>query len=177
MAGDRGKQKKVQIARRRAQVADLYLRQKSQTEIAAELGVTQQTISLDIKAIQEGWQTSAITSFTEAKFRELARIDTLEREYWASWEASKEDKETHTTEKTAPTERPGVNKGARLKVQVRKQERTGDPRYLNGVQWCIDKRCQIIGLEAPLKQLTFNKDVSKMSDEELLKELGNYGLA
>ena len=28
-------------------------------------------------------------------------------------------------------------------------ERDGDPRYLTGVMTCINKRCQLLGLDAP----------------------------
>ena len=27
----------------------------------------------------------------------------------------------------------------------------GDPRFLAGVQWCIERRCKIIGIDAPTK--------------------------
>ncbi len=31
------------------------------------------------------------------------------------------------------------------------EERLGDPRYLLGVDRCIERRCRILGLEAPMK--------------------------
>ena len=45
--------KKVQIEYRRTQVAELYLKGWTQAEIARKLGVSQGTISSDLKAIRK----------------------------------------------------------------------------------------------------------------------------
>jgi hypothetical protein len=34
---------------------------------------------------------------------------------------------------------------------VRKEAREGNPAFLAGVQWCINKRCEIFGFDAPKK--------------------------
>jgi len=123
----------------------MYLQGRYQWEIGETLGVTQATVSLDLKAIREQWKASAVRDFDEAKERELARIDALEREYWAAWQTSKEQKESTSTEKSS-TE--GVD---RLKAAVKKEDRDGNPAFLVGVQWCITKRCDILGFDAPKK--------------------------
>jgi hypothetical protein len=49
------------------------------------------------------------------------------------------------------TERTQLTSGERLKAWQRQDGQIGDPRFLAGVQWCINKRCEILGLDAPAK--------------------------
>jgi len=137
-----------QLARDRRKIADLYLKGWIQADIAAEIGMAQQTVSNDIKALQKDWLASALIDFNEAKSQELAKVDRLEREYWQAWERSCEDAETITEKARASkgSERPdSVEKTKQAKGQA------GDPRFLNGVQWCIDRRCKILGIDAASK--------------------------
>jgi len=79
---------KVQLAADRQAIASMYLRGKAQVDIAAELGLSQPTVSRDLKIIQGEWLDSAIRDFDAARAQELAKIDELERTYWAAWERS-----------------------------------------------------------------------------------------
>ena len=135
----------AELTRDRRRITDLYLSGWTQTAIAEELSVSQQTISLDLKALQKAWLASSLIAYSAAKAQELARIDRLEREYWAAWEASKEDKETQVTEKTADA------KTSRSKAQMRREGQVGNPSFLAGVQWCIERRCKVLGIDAPAK--------------------------
>jgi hypothetical protein len=134
------------IESRRCQVAELFLRGiRRQGELARRLGVDRSTVSRDLKVLNARWKEAAIRDLDAAKGQELERIDLLEQEYWAAWEKSKNGHETTTTEQTTTPE------GERNKAAIRREEQHGDPRYLAGVQWCIDKRCEILGLKAPHK--------------------------
>lgn len=132
-----------QLVRDRRRIADLYLQGWLQVDIADELHIDQSTVSRDLKAIQAAWVRSTLIDFDAAKAREVAKVDRLEREYWQAWQESKKEKVSTSTE-TAQ-----LKDGKRNKAQIRREERNGDPRYLLGVQWCIDKRCKILGLDAP----------------------------
>ena len=123
-----GARKPAQITRDRLRISGLYLKGWLQVEIAEEVGLHQSTVSRDLKALQKQWQHSALVNVDEAKAKELARVDHLEREYWEAWERSVGEYRTKKTE--------DIN---------------GDPRYLSGVQWCINKRCELLGLDAPSK--------------------------
>lgn len=134
-----GQRRTIEISNRRRVVAEMYLRGVLQANIAIELGVNQSTISRDLKALQKEWLNSALVNIDEAKGKELAKIDNLEREYWDAWKRSQENAETRTTT-TGP---------AGTATEVFKEEgQTGDPRYLEGVYRCINKRCEILGLDA-----------------------------
>jgi hypothetical protein len=133
------------LQQRRTLVARLYLQQRTQMEIARQVGVNQGTVSRDLLAIQAEWQRERLDDFAQAKFRELARIDQLEREYWEAWERSCQKLEQTLQEKTtAPT-------GDRLKAGTRTEGRDGNAEFLRGVERCIELRCKIIGAFAAVK--------------------------
>lgn len=70
----------VKIEERRKKVSSLYKRHQSQAEIARVLGVSQQTISVDIAAIRETWKQEGLLNFDEVKQREAAELDEMEAE-------------------------------------------------------------------------------------------------
>ena len=145
----------AELARDRRKIADLYLKGWIQADIADELGVNQSTVSRDIKALQKDWLESALVDFNEAKSQELAKIDRLEREYWQAWERSCEDAET-VTEKARASR--GAEKPDSIEKTKQAKGQAGDPRFLNGVQWCIERRCKILGIDAPNK-IGFESDL------------------
>jgi predicted transcriptional regulator len=84
---------------RRKRVADLYLQGWTQTAIAADIGVTQPTVSLDLKKIQEAWRKDSIRDFDLRREIELQKIDRVEREAWSAWERSqKPDQSVYTSD-------------------------------------------------------------------------------
>lgn len=139
------KRTQVQIEQDRAHIARLYLQGWTQAAIGAHLDMTQQMVSYDLLRVQEAWRESALVDINEAKARELARIDELERTYWIEWEASRED---WTATMTKAVDVSGTT---RKEATKRTEQRLGDPRYLSGVQWCIERRCAIMGIDAPKK--------------------------
>ena len=155
MAGPGRRRSSSELARDRRKIADLYLKGWIQADIAQEIGMSQATVSNDIKALQQDWLNSALVDFNEAKSQELAKIDRLEREYWAAWERSCEDAET-------VTEKARASRGAEKPDSVEKTKQAkgqaGDPRFLAGIQWCIERRCKILGIDAPSK-IGFENDL------------------
>lgn len=144
----------VTMQDRRRQVAELYLRGKTQTEIAAQVGMTGATISRDLKAIRQEWRASTLLDFDEAKNRELAKIDALEQTYWQAWHRSIGSHTSVKVEHGGLASAEGEVGAESLQV-VRRTENTeklnGDPRYLSGVQDCITQRCKILGVYAAVR--------------------------
>ncbi len=146
-----------QIENDRQFISDLYLQGLTQAVIAARINadpereytLSQQTISNDIRRIQELWLKSSLRDFNEMKAQELAKVDRLEREYWRGWERSCEDAETTRQEGKLKDGQKGVPPVDKIVKTAKGQ--AGDPRFLAGVQWCIDKRCKILGIDAPTK--------------------------
>jgi len=128
--------------------------------------MSQQTVSRDIAALQKDWLASSLLDFNEAKAQTLAKVDRLEREYWAAWARSCEDAET-------VTEKARASKGGEKPDSVEKTRQAkgqaGDPRFLSGVQWCIEQRCKILGIEAPkrIEALLSKRRPEEFTDDEL----------
>jgi len=128
------------------EIAHRYLMlHEPQAVIAAALNVDQSTISRDLKVLIKRWQDSALMDVDEHRSTELARINRLELEYWNAWEASKADKESTLAEKTTGTD-------TRTKAVKRSEGQVGNPSFLAGVERCIERRCKLLGLDAPTKQ-------------------------
>jgi len=128
MGRKKGNRSDSQKERDRREISRRYLKGELQWDIANALNIDQAIVSRELKIIQKQWQKDSIFDFNEAKQKELAKIDNLELEYWDSWQTSKAERAA------------------------------GDPRFLNGVQWCITKRCEILGFDAPTKLEHTGKD-------------------
>lgn len=124
-----------------AKVESLYLSGYSQREIGQRVGVSRQQIGKYLRKLREIWLERSGESKDSVVARELARIDRLEREYWRAWERSQKD---------AETAKQRVVGEARLAELVKKGQ-AGDPRFLDGVRWCIEQRLKITGAYAPAR--------------------------
>lgn len=157
--------KRTRLERERdlVEISKLYFEHWPQVAIADKLGLSQQQISYDLKVLYKRWSAESLSTIGDLKARELAKIDNLEREYWEAWRRSCEDKEIDTT-KAVPDEKEPT-KGVTKEKTRRVEGQAGDPRFLTGVQWCINKRAEIIGLDAGTKNL--NIDLSTLSDNQL----------
>lgn len=97
----------------------LYIRGKTQQEIADRVGVSREQIAYDIADIKKRWRESEIQDFNEAVVEQLRRLDELEQAHWAAWERSFES------------------------------SKSGEPAYLSGAIRCGEQRAKILGLYAP----------------------------
>lgn len=141
--------------------ADLYQRGVPMTEIARQLHVTWQQIQYDLADIRRRWLEKMVEKFDAKKAEELAKIDRLEREYWQAWDKS-------LVEFTSTTIKAGEGKEKKKEVSKTTEQRYGDPRFLYGIQWCISKRCEILGLNAPTK-LKIIDDEHEWTDGQIRK--------
>lgn len=151
----------TEVAKRRQEVAERYLRGEYQSAIAQSFGVDTATISRDLAAIRAQWLAAAVRDFDAAKAQELAKIDEVERAAWAAWERSTQDKEVAVQE-------AGADKKLK-KATLRKEGQSGNPAFLNTILTCIERRCAILGLDAP-KRFVINWDeLTPEQEDELAK--------
>lgn len=148
----------LRIAERRALVVRLYIQGHFQSEIAIRANVSQATVHRDIKATHARWQKDPLIDLTEAKLRELARINVVEYEAWQGWQRST------TAERRTKTITKGILtvKGERGKAsfeqispaqqEVQTTERDGDPRFLAVVLDCVKQRRAILGLDDAVQE-------------------------
>jgi hypothetical protein len=145
---------KLAILERRRHVAARYLRSQTQGEIARSLEVDIRTIKRDLAFIRQEWRQDAVRDVGEWQAAELAKLDALERTCWEAWERSllaREISETRRVQDDAPPgkdDESGPHR-ARVEALLRREQRDGNPRFLEGVLSCIKRRCEILGLDAP----------------------------
>jgi predicted transcriptional regulator len=157
----RNKSETAAIERRRATVADLYIQGWMQAEIAHHVGVSQPTVSTDIKAIQKHWRASAIRDFDVLRERELQKLARLEREAWAAWERSQK-----------PSQEAVISSdGTRQKTQKRVAEQAGDARFLEQIHKCIASRRALLGLDAPTRIAPTSPDGKEPYHSYVMAEL------
>jgi hypothetical protein len=83
----------------------------------------------------------------------------LEETYWAAWQRSIQEKTKTRTSKTGDTNSASIEKETLL----------GDPRFLQGVERCVDMRAKILGTYAPVKM---DSSVSvEITSAELIKAM------
>jgi len=133
-------------------LSELYLKGQTQAEIAALLGVSQPQISNDLATLRGRWQKAATTNIDKLKARELAKVDRLEREYWDAWQRSLEADKTIKTRGKVQQSDDGTRFIREQPAEQTAHTDAGDPRYLEGVRWCIERRCKILGIDAPMRQ-------------------------
>jgi hypothetical protein len=148
MARKKDERTDIQKAENRKDIAALYVRGVTQFQIAMQLGISQSTVCLDLKAIHAEWQREMLGNFDAHKARE--------REYWDAWKVSKNQREINLAGREtadAVIDSTGKPIGGRLKTktQKRQEQRDGNPAFLSGLQWCIEMRCKIFGFYAPTK--------------------------
>lgn len=158
----------TEIAKRRQEVAERYLRGEYQTAIADDLGIDQAQVSRDLKALRDMWLSSAVRDFDAAKAQELAKIDEVERAAWTAWERSTKDKEVsvHETDGTLEekTKKPKLKKAV-----LRKEGQSGNPAFLSTILTCIERRCSILGLDAPKRFVIDWEALTPEQEAELAK--------
>lgn len=94
------------------------------------------------ETIQE-WQRSKEEIITTWKAEQLEKINLLETTYWDAWFNSCKVVKS-TTKKQTKTSAGGM---ALAEKQDQERQSQGDVRFLQGIQWCIEQRCKILGPE------------------------------
>lgn len=144
-----GKRTAQAAAHDRAEIARLYFEGMGQAAIAEEIGISQPTVCRDLAVLHDQWRQEGVKKIDAYISRELARIDRLEQMYFDAWERSQEDAVTNTEEM-------GGQYGVRSVEKI--EGRDGSAQFLGGVQWCIERRCKLLGLDAPKRTISVTSD-------------------
>jgi len=157
----------IQLKNDRVRIAELYIKGVYQSVIAAELGLDQSQISRDLKAIQKQWVENTTLDLDHFKGKEIAKIDHVERVAWADYARSKQEfKSVITKGKKFGKDDKGKIIAKDKEQTVKTEERNGDPRFLDVVMKCIERRCKLIGLDAPDKHELTGKGGGPIQIEE-----------
>ena len=126
-------------------VGRLYLHGYAVDEIASLTGLGERMVQSEITALRKGWTQRAQLDVQTATFRELDRIDALERTAHEGWMRSLGQVNVETKQATS------ASGGNVNRATVRNAgNRDGNPVFLARMAWCVEQRCKILGLEKPL---------------------------
>lgn len=143
--------KKTDIQKRRTEIARYYFQGKTQHEIASLVSMSEGQVSQDLKHLREEWKKQRLKDIDEKIAVELAKIDNLERKYWEAWEKSVENYKKKSQKVKGSIKSEDGSKPDYRELTETEVIEFGEPRYLQGIERCIDKRCKLLGLEAPVK--------------------------
>lgn len=130
-----------------AHVAELYVTGMSAASIASELNLARTSIiDVFLVELRHRWAQSAQAEYDERMALEVAKLDRLEREYWAGWQRSLT---VRTTQKQIGKLK--ANERTPTGYEAVQEQLTGDPRFLDGLQKCMERRHKLLGLEAETK--------------------------
>lgn len=138
----------------RAMIAALHAQGLSQLEIAQQItaarpySLSRSQIQFDLQVLTDRWREDSLRDTVMAKAEQLAKLCHLERECWQAWERSKQPAECITVEEIAV----GKEKLPGQKTTTSRKGQAGDPALLGRILDCIDKRCRMLGLDAPTRQ-------------------------
>lgn len=143
--------------------AKMYLSGSTIRDIGKRLGISDSTVSDDLKRIRAQWKKSMLIDFDERVGAELERIDALEHEYTEGYLRSKGKRQT-IKKKIVPMRRNAegqlevtqegelieTHQEEIIRVVVEEQtiteDRDGNPEWLNGIGKCIEMRLRIFGI-------------------------------
>jgi hypothetical protein len=154
----RNKRTKPQRKADRLVIADMIVRGKSYRQIhdylkeLRDYKISYSQVRYDAGVIQKQWVEEYLTDINEMKAKELARIDVIEQEAWEAWERSKRtiaktEKEQVENEQIDKSDTM-YQKHRKTRAKKTEQERDADKEFMKIIQWCVDKRCEILGINA-----------------------------
>lgn len=163
MANTSNKRSQAQRAADLVLIEKLHRQGKNQYEIADILSaqrpysLSREQIKYDLEQLKALWQKEALVERSEAIAEELSEIKVLQKQYYDAWEKSLTERvKTRTRRGSRPPlpatdGKPPKQGGETTEASVEREQREGNPAFLAGVQWCIERRIKLRGLDAPTR--------------------------
>lgn len=128
---------------RRTQVDALSAKGREPHEIATELGIPLDVVLKDLESIAATRFARAARPGAEVLVDQLSSLDLLQKEAWLAWERSWKAQVRSTKG------RKTLASGEQGHVAVTEADRLGDTKYLTVILNCIDRRCELLGVNGP----------------------------
>ena len=165
----------------------MYCEGRTLRDIAQSVGISHVQVHHDLAVVFKRWRESAVADVAETRSKELAKINHVEREAWEAWNRSVGVDEESTTEnfqEEMPIHGRAASDGNRgehealesgreeqplrlmrraARAWARRHFESGDASYLNVVQWCIDRRIKLLGLDPP-KRIDITEHVRALAE-------------
>lgn len=176
----RYKRTEEERARDRALMADMFARGYKTSEIVKLLNeqypiekqVSLRTIEADVTRLMMEWRAESVQNIAMEHAKQLLRLQAIERELWQAWDKSKGIKEIIITEAIAggKDDKDGNLAGKKRRVQTRREQNIGDPRYLEATMKVIEIRNKLLGLNQPERmEIEMIKGMSNDDLEKLIR--------
>lgn len=142
------------------------LRQRSWTQerIAKHLNISQPAVFNVLKKLTQRYSKELLENVIKVKTEQVSQLESISDEAMQSWEKSKDT----FILKRQKGYKSGSDKARPSEVMQQESEQYGDPRYLTVAMKAKEDIRKIIGADAPVKTVNFNKDLASCSDAELL---------
>jgi len=141
-----------------------------------EYSLSYSQIVYDVKVIERQWIEHYLADVNAMKAKELARIDRIEMAAWEEWERSKRtlaktEKEQVENEQIGKDDKT-FQRHRKTRAKKTEQERDADKEFMKIIQWCVEQRCTILGLNAAQRyDISWRKQAEAAGiDPEKLKE-------
>lgn len=126
--------------KRQDAVVSAYLTGTSLRQIAAEFGITVNTVVKDVGRAREEWRKKAGLSYEEHLPQKLAEIERMRKEAWNGWKRSlRNERRRSVTEYTNAD-------GCGTSTTSTTARRDGDPRFLSLLEKYMRLECQLTGM-------------------------------
>jgi predicted transcriptional regulator len=122
---------------------DLLLMGWRQSEIAAEVGISQAAVSKHLNAYRDDLERRKVIDKTQMTVEHLDDHARLRKQANIGWTKSLADA-VETTEE--------VDEFGQVKTKTKRAGQAGDPRFLGEVRKLRERDAKIVGLDAPTKQ-------------------------
>jgi len=159
----------VERIRDRTRISEMYLRGLHQAEIAHELGVSQKTISNELKILSQDFINSANVNIAERKGWMKAQIELMVRTAWDAWLRSIRQDIVTTQDGVLLNGQPT---GA-IKVSKKSVNEIGDPRYLEVLIKAFKLYIDMFGMAAA-QQLDLTSDGAPFTVPQFIEVIKTY---
>lgn len=155
--GRPAKSDEYKLLERRTRIARMYCEGNTILEIAKSEDMSISAVGRDLQAIRLFWLSSIVTDMDQKVADLLGRNDHIEATAWRAWERSCKNAETITRSrdkgiKILPPKKKGRPPTAKMVVTAEKLEKVtkgqaGDPRFLQIIGDCLDRRAKYLGID------------------------------
>ena len=151
---------------RRAQVAHLYRRGRTQTEIARELGCNPSQVSRDLGRLRATWMKAIQETTQQLRLMLVAELEEVRYEAWNAYESSCQPREI-----SASRRREGPIPSG--EASIRREPARPNPAFLGVARTCTVAKARLLGLDTrdcppepriPLIETDFDREFKRLME-------------